>query len=113
MWFEPPGPSRERNPSGFQEATRGSAALAGSASARPSDPTLPSWFVFSSPAALPPRALDEADLLSVLEVAGCAFVGFLYIAILATAVTRKTRRNPSQPAHPDGASTTSHGDRPA
>jgi hypothetical protein len=42
-------------------------------------------------------------LLSVLEVAGCAFVGFLYIAILATAVTRKTRRHPSGPAHPEDA----------
>jgi hypothetical protein len=36
-----------------------------------------------------------------LEVAGCAFVGFLYFALLATAVTRKTRRNLSQPAHPE------------
>ena len=42
-------------------------------------------------------------MLSVLEVAGCAFVGFLYIAILATAVTRKTRRRTSQPAHPDNS----------
>jgi len=40
-------------------------------------------------------------LLSVLEVAGCAFVGFLYTAILATAITRKTRRHPTQPAHPE------------
>jgi hypothetical protein len=40
-------------------------------------------------------------VLSVLEVAGCAFVGFLYIAILATAVTRRTRPRSSQPAHPD------------
>jgi hypothetical protein len=44
-------------------------------------------------------------VLSVLEVAGCAFVGFLYIAILATAVTRKTRRRTSQPAHPDTTGT--------
>jgi hypothetical protein len=40
-------------------------------------------------------------VLSFLEIAGTAFVGFLYIAILATAVTRKTRRRPSQPAHPE------------
>jgi hypothetical protein len=40
-------------------------------------------------------------VLSFLEIAGCSFVGFLYIAILATAVTRKTRRRPTRPAHPD------------
>jgi len=40
-------------------------------------------------------------VLSFLEIAGCSFVGFLYIAILATAVTRKTRRRPTQPAHPE------------
>ena len=40
-------------------------------------------------------------MLSVLEVAGCAFVGFLYIAILATAVTKKTRQRSTQPAHPE------------
>ena len=34
--------------------------------------------------------------MSFLEIAGTAFVGFLYIAILATAVTRKTRRPPAQ-----------------
>ena len=56
---------------------------------------------FSSHAADSPRADDGGVVLSVLEVAGCAFVGFLYFAILATAVTRKTRRNPSQPAHPE------------
>jgi len=56
---------------------------------------------FSSWAADSPRVDDGGVVLSVLEVAGCAFVGFLYFAILATAVTRKTRRNPSQPAHPE------------
>ena len=55
----------------------------------------------SSYAALSPRVDDGGAVLSVVEVAGCAFVGFLYFAILATAVTRKTRRNPAQPAHPE------------
>jgi len=43
-------------------------------------------------------------VLSILEIAGCSFVGFLYFAILATAVTRKTRRRPTQPAHPETGS---------
>jgi hypothetical protein len=43
-------------------------------------------------------------VLDFMEIAGTAFVGFLYIAILATAVTRKTRRQPTQPAHPDTGS---------
>jgi hypothetical protein len=40
-------------------------------------------------------------VLDFLEIVGCAFTGFLYIAILATAVTSKTRRNSTQPAHPE------------
>jgi hypothetical protein len=40
-------------------------------------------------------------VLDFLEIVGCAFTGFLYIAILATAVTSKTRRNPTVPAHPE------------
>ena len=40
-------------------------------------------------------------MLDFLEIVGCAFTGFLYIAILATAVTSKTRRNSTQPAHPE------------
>jgi hypothetical protein len=50
-------------------------------------------------------------VLSFLEIAGCAFMGFLYAAILATAVTRKSRRHRSQPAHPDASPTRI--DRPA
>ncbi|HZR07294.1 MAG TPA: hypothetical protein VFA79_01850 [Myxococcales bacterium] len=42
-------------------------------------------------------------MLDFLEIVGCAFTGFLYIAILATAVTSKTRRNPTGPGHPEGA----------
>jgi hypothetical protein len=38
---------------------------------------------------------------SFLEIAGCAFMGFLYTAILATAVTRRTRRHRPPPAHPE------------
>jgi hypothetical protein len=40
-------------------------------------------------------------VLDFLEIVGCAFTGFLYIAILATAVTSKTRRHPTLPAHPE------------
>ncbi|HTO96524.1 MAG TPA: hypothetical protein VMK66_05715 [Myxococcales bacterium] len=40
-------------------------------------------------------------MLDFLEIVGCAFTGFLYIAILATAVTSKTRRHPTLPAHPE------------
>jgi len=50
------------------------------------------------------RLFSGVAVLNFLEIAGTAFVGFLYIAILATAVTRKTRRRPSQPAHPDAGS---------
>jgi hypothetical protein len=53
-------------------------------------------------AATVPHA-PEGRVLDVLEVAGCAFMGFLYIAILATAVTRKTRPRSTRPAHPEGA----------
>ena len=52
-------------------------------------------------------------MLSVLEVAGCAFVGFLYTAILATAITRKTRRHPTGPAHPEAPQEASRLDRSA
>jgi hypothetical protein len=44
-------------------------------------------------------------VVEFMEIAGCAFVGFLYIAVLATAVTRKTRRQTNQPAHPDAGPT--------
>jgi hypothetical protein len=40
-------------------------------------------------------------VLDFLEIVGCAFTGFLYIAILATAVTSKTRRNSTLPSHPE------------
>jgi hypothetical protein len=40
-------------------------------------------------------------VLDFLEIVGCAFTGFLYIAILATAVTSKTRRNSVQQARPE------------
>jgi hypothetical protein len=58
-----------------------------------------------------PRPFSGVAVLSFLEIAGCAFMGFLYIAILATAVTRKTRKRPAQPAHPEG--TTPEFDRAA
>ena len=48
-------------------------------------------------------------VLDFLEIVGCAFTGFLYIAILATAVTSKTRRHPTLPAHPENR--TPNGDR--
>ena len=58
-------------------------------------------FLLQSRGILAARLFSGVVVLSFLEIAGCAFMGFLYTAILATAVTRKTRRNRGGPAHPD------------
>jgi hypothetical protein len=75
----------------------------GSASARPSDPTRPVVFLLQQRGNLAARLFSGVAVLDFMEIAGTAFVGFLYIAILATAVTRKTRRQPTRPAQPDSS----------
>jgi len=76
-----------------------------SATARPSDPTRPVVFLLQQRGNLAAHLFSGVAVLTFLEIAGTALVGFLYIAILTTAVTRKTRRRPSQPEHPDDDST--------
>jgi hypothetical protein len=75
-----------------------------SASATPSDPTRRVVFLLQRRGNLAAHLFSGVAVLDFIEIAGTAFVGFLYIAILATAVTRKTRRQPTQPAHPDSGS---------
>jgi hypothetical protein len=61
-------------------------------------------FIIAAAAASAPHCPVGGSLvLDFLEIVGCAFTGFLYIAILATAVTSKTRRNPTLPGHPESA----------
>jgi hypothetical protein len=86
-----------------REAARGSDIGRGGASARPSGPTRQLVFLLQRRGNVAASLFSGVAVLNFLEIAGCAFVGFLYIAILATAVTRKTRRRPAQPAHPETA----------
>ena len=54
---------------------------------------------------MPRHRVGGFHVLDFLEIVGCAFTGFLYIAILATAVTSKTRRHSTHPAHPEAPPT--------
>jgi hypothetical protein len=65
-------------------------------------------FIIAAAAASAPGCRVGGYLvLDFLEIVGCAFTGFLYIAILATAVTSKTRRTSTLPAHPESAKSSS------
>jgi hypothetical protein len=87
-----------------RKGARGADIRRGSASPSSSDPTRPLVFLLQRRGNLAARLFSGVAVSDFMEIAGTAFVGFLYIAILATAVTRKTRRQPTQPAHPDTGS---------